>query len=106
MDGFDRGMCNKLSILRLDGNGEIDNRFVRRFLQTYGRPNTLSNLSRLDLGYTQIDAEGVMLFYHFFEENPNSKLYSLDLSSICLQSDERSELKEMLKNVWTGHCSF
>ena len=106
MDGFDKGICNKLSTLRLDGNGEINNTFVTRFLQTYGKPNTLSNLSRLDLGYTQIDADGVMLFYHFFEENPSSKLYSLDLCSICLHSEEKSELKEMMKEVWTGHCSF
>ena len=104
--GLAAGVCNKLVTLRLDGNGEVDDEFVERFLEVYGRPNTLTNLSRLDLAYTQIGVEGVMMFVQFFRENPNTKLYALDLSSIGLHSEQRNELKQLMKDVWVGHCSL
>ena len=84
----------------------MDDEFVERFLEVYGRPNTLTNLSRLDLAYTQIGVEGVMMFVQFFRENPNTKLYALDLSSIGLHSEQRNELKQLMKDVWVGHCSL
>lgn len=106
MDGLDCGVCNKLTTLRLDGNGEIDNAFVERFLKTYSRPNVLSTLGRLDLGYTQIDYDGVRKLGEFFKEHPRSSLYAIDLNSIDLHSEERHQLKEYMKEVWSGHVSF
>lgn len=106
LEGFACGLCNKLCTLRLDGNGEVDDEWAEGFLQVYERPNTLTNLSRLDLAYTHISYDGVLLFVQFFEENPNTKLYSLDLSSIGLHTAERNELKELMKEVWVGHCSL
>ena len=106
MDGLDSGVCNKLTTLRLDGNGEIDNAFVKRFLDTYSKPNVLTTLGRLDLGYTQIDCEGVHMLGEFFEKHAQSSLYAIDLSSINLDSDEREEMKEYMKEMWNGHVSF
>lgn len=105
MDGLDKGICAKLATLRLDGNPEIDDDFVVRFLKSYEERQSLPGLSRLDMGYTQIDAAGVELFLKFFKEH-STRLQILDLTSINVHSPEKETLKQQMKEFYSGHCSL
>ena len=105
MDGIDLGNCPRLDTLRLDGNPELDNSFVKRLIKSI-KSMSLPTLSQLDTGYTSIDAEGVQYFIDYINENPNTRLQSLDLTSIDLTSDERNQFKDVFKDVFNGHCSF
>ena len=67
---------------------------------------SLPSLSQLDTGYTSIDAEGVQYLIDYIKENPNTRLQSIDLTSINLTSDERNQFKDVFKDVFNGHCSF
>lgn len=105
MDGIDLGVCCKLDTLRLDGNSELDNSFIDRFIESYEK-KSLPCLSRWDAGYTSINADGVQKLVEFFTNNSGIRLQSIDLTSVDLSSVEKQYFKELLKEIFSGHCSF
>ena len=106
LDGFDKQVCTKLLSLRLDGNPSIDDSFVSRFIVSYGERSSFPNLSRLDAGYTEIDADGVMTLIDFLKENQGIRLQSIDFTSIKVTSEEKGMLKGEMENCYSVHLSL
>ena len=106
LDGFDKQVCTKLLSLRLDGNPSIDDSFVSRFIVSYGERSSFPNLSRLDAGYTEIDADGVMTLIDFLKENQGIRLQSIDFTSIKVTSEEKGMLKGEMESCYSVHLSL
>ena len=95
--------CQKLELLRLSGNHDIDDMFICSLLDTLGM-GRMPCLHKLDLSYTGITKRGAYHFVSFFQNASSYSLRSLNLSYADIPpSCEKRILSEFCR-VFKGHC--
>lgn len=95
--------CQGIQYLRLSGNHDVDDVFVRDFIDVY-EAGYLSHLEKLDLSYTAISKKGAYAFLSFFQR---ASEYSLALLNICYTSIPRKREQQILREfrrVFKGGC--
>ena len=100
-DALIDGDCVKLRYLKLDGNANLQDSFVTRFLDVLQK-GTVPNLSIISLGFTAITYRGLMMFLDYIRMNPFSHIQEIYVNGIDVSKSEKKDLKEKFDQEFSG----
>lgn len=104
-DALKDGSCVKLRYLKLDGNANIQDSFVTRFLDVLQK-GTIPNMSIISLCFTSITYTGVLGFLEYIQANPFLHLQEIRVTGIDVTRDERHNLKDIFEQEFSGLFSI
>lgn len=102
VDSLSDSSCNKLNVLRVNGNSELNDSFVEHFLSVYEHRSVLGNLYELDLSYSSVTVTGGELFIEYFASHPDCRLQRLDMTYCQFDKHEKKMLSQKFKDVYNG----
>lgn len=94
--------CQKLQVLKLSGNYEIDDDFVADFIRIYSIDGILPMIYELDLMYTSVTKVGAYLFLDFFEQVDVYSLRRLNLAYTKMSEHRIGILFEEFRDKFKG----
>ena len=104
VDAFRRSaFCQRLELLRLSGNHDVDDVFIRDFLDVFGK-GRMPCLWKLDLSYTGITKRGAYEFVSFFQSALSYSLTSLNIAYSDIPPSREKQILSDFSRVFKGRC--
>lgn len=104
VDAFRRSdYCQRVELLRLSGNHDVDDVFIRDFLDVFGK-GRMPCLLKLDLSYTGITKRGAYEFVSFFQSASSYSLTSLNIAYSDIPPSREKQILSDFCRVFKGRC--
>ena len=104
VDAFRRSdFCQGLELLRLSGNHDVDDVFIRDFLDVLGK-GRMPCLLKLDLSYTGITKRGAYEFVSFFQSASSYSLTYLNIAYSDIPPSREKQILSDFSRVFKGRC--
>lgn len=95
---------NHLQLLRLSGNYEVDDDFIKDFIRIYSVEGLLPFIYELDVSYTSVSKVGAYALLEFFDTHPYYSLRRVNLVYTKISDHRADILFQEFKKRFKGGC--